>query len=154
GQNFIAGEQLRALARQAAKYKRLLTVIERKSDSRIVDGIVKFAKLTKASLRDQKALVAALGRMQQYFDQYAPELSDVKLVMAADTEHGGFKISTPARTAGVRKATTIDFEFMDSPEFNDLTAAYADLAVLGDAPYFLENGSDIIEFSRVEELAD
>src|SRR6185436_15774903 len=29
--NFIVGEQLRALARQAAKYKRLLAVIERKA---------------------------------------------------------------------------------------------------------------------------
>jgi DNA gyrase subunit B len=150
----IAGEELRRLARQAAKYKRLLAVMDRKCDSRIADGIVKFAKLTKADLTDQKALVRALGQMQKYFDQFAPELSDVKLTIAADTEHGGFKISVPARTAGVRKATTIDFEFMDSPEFADLTAAYADLAVLGDAPFFLENGADIIEFSRVEELAD
>jgi DNA gyrase subunit B len=150
----IKGAELRQLARAAAKYGRLLSVIDRKCDSRIVDGLVKFAKLTKADLGDQKALVAALSRMQKYFDQYAPELSDVKLTIAADSEHGGFKLSVPARTAGVRKATTIDFEFMDSPEFTDLTAAYADLAPLGEAPFFLENGGDIIEFTRVEELAE
>jgi DNA gyrase subunit B len=92
--------------------------------------------------------------MQKYFDQFAPELSDVKLVMAEDKEHSGWKLSVPPRTAGVRKATTIDFEFMDSPEFVDLTAAYQELAVLGDAPFFLEHGSDIIEFTRVEELAE
>jgi DNA gyrase subunit B len=150
----VKGAELRQLARAAAKYGRLLSVIDRKCDSRIVDGLVKFAKLTKADLGDQKALVAALSRMQKYFDQYAPELSDVKLTIAADSEHGGFKLSVPARTAGVRKATTIDFEFMDSPEFTDLTAAYADLAPLGEAPFFLENGGDIIEFTRVEELAE
>jgi DNA gyrase subunit B len=33
-------------------------------------------------------------------------------------------------------------------------AVYNDLAVLGDAPYFLESGSEIIEFTRMEELAD
>ena len=43
---------------------------------------------------------------------------------------------------------------MDSPEFTDLTGAYAELAVLGEAPYFLEHGSEIIEFARIEELAD
>jgi DNA gyrase subunit B len=43
---------------------------------------------------------------------------------------------------------------MDSPELTDLTAAFRDLSALGDAPFFLENGSDIIEFSRVEELAE
>src|SRR5450432_4492932 len=43
GHSFIAGDELRKLARQAAKYKRLLTVMDRKCDARIVDGIVKFA---------------------------------------------------------------------------------------------------------------
>jgi DNA gyrase subunit B len=150
----IVGDELRRLARQAAKYKRLLAVIERKCDSRIVDGIVKFAKLTKNDLRDQKAILAAIRRMKDYFDQYAPELSDVVLRIEPDSEHGGSKLAVPARTAGVRKSTTIDFDFMDSPEFTDLVAVHGELSVLGDAPYFLENGADIIEFTRPEELAD
>ena len=54
-----------------------------------------------------------------------PELSDAVLKVAPDSEHGGFKIVAPARTAGVRKATEIDFEFMDSPEFSDLVAIHA-----------------------------
>jgi DNA gyrase subunit B len=150
----ITGEELRRLCRQAAKYRRLLGVIDRKCDSRIVDGMVKFAKLTKNDLRDQKAILAALQRFKQNVDHFAPELSDVTLTVAADSEHGGFKISAAARAAGVRKATTIDFEFMDSPEFTDLSAAFQELAVLGDAPYFLEHGAEIIEFARVEELAE
>jgi DNA gyrase subunit B len=150
----IVGDELRRLARQAAKYRRLLAVIDRKCDSRIVDGFVKFAKLTKNDLRDQKAIAGAVKRLQEYFDQFAPELSDVVLKIAPDSEHGGFKISVPARTAGVRKPTTIDFEFMDSPEFTDLTAVHQELAVMGEAPFFIENGNDVIEFSRAEELAE
>jgi hypothetical protein len=55
---------------------------------------------------------------------------------------------------GVRKNTTIDFEFMDSPEFTDLSAIYSDLAVLGTPPYSLgaANGEPL-EFTRVEDLA-
>jgi len=150
----ISGEALRQLCRQAAKYRRLLGVMDRKVDGRIVDGFVKFAKLSKEDLRDQQAVAAGAVRLQKNFDLFAPELSDVVLRVEADGEHGGWKLVVPARTAGVRKATTIDFEFMDSPEFADLLAVYADLAALGDAPYFLENGSDIIEFARVEELGD
>jgi DNA gyrase subunit B len=150
----VVGEELRKLARQAAKYKRLLAVMDRKCDARIVDGMVKFAKLTKEILQDQKAVLSALARFKKNIDLFAPELSDVVLTVAADSEHGGFKVSVPARSAGVRKPTTIDFELMDSPEFTDLTTAHAALELLGEAPFFLENGADIIEFSRVEELAD
>jgi DNA gyrase subunit B len=150
----IIGQELQRLARQAARYRRLLGVIDRKCDARIVDGIVKFARLTKNDLRDQMTVAKALTRLQQYFDQFAPELSDAVLKVAPDTEHGGFKIVASARAAGVRKPTTIDFEFMDSPEFADLVAIHKDLIVMGESPYILEHGTDLIDFARLEELAD
>src|SRR4030095_737232 len=37
GQDGIAGDELRRRARQAAKYKRLLGVIDRKGDARVID---------------------------------------------------------------------------------------------------------------------
>jgi DNA gyrase subunit B len=150
----ITGEQLRGLCRQAARYKRLLRVIDRKMDARIIDAIVKTSGLTKADLKDQEALAAALPKLQRHFDQFAPELSDALLKIAPETEHGGFRIEVPVRSGGVRKATTVDFAFMDSPEFTDLAAIHRELAVAGAPPFVLEGGSDQLEFSRIEELAD
>jgi len=115
---------------------------------------VKFARLSKNDLRDKANVARALSRLQPYFDQYAPELSGTEFKLADDTEHSAFKIVASAHAGGVRKPTTIDFEFLDSPEYTDLVAAYADLAALGEAPYILENGKELVEFTRVEELAD
>jgi DNA gyrase subunit B len=150
----LVGERLREMTRLATKYKRLLAVMDRRCDARIVDAIVKAARLSKNDLRDQMVVAKALTRLQEYFDAYAPELSDAVLKVAPDSEHGGFKIVAPARTAGVRKATEIDFEFMDSPEFSDLVAIHEQLATLGAPPYVLENGNEVIEFRRLEELAE
>ncbi|HEX2660811.1 MAG TPA: DNA topoisomerase (ATP-hydrolyzing) subunit B [Polyangia bacterium] len=150
----IAGEQLRAYARAAAKYKRLLSVIDRKCDSRIVDAIVKASKLDKAALTDQAVVAKSLVHLQAYLDKYAPELSDAVMKVAPDTEHGGFKIVVPVKAGGVRKATTIDFAFLDSPEFIDLSAVYQQLAALGAPPYFLDSAGETLELQRLEELAD
>ena len=150
----IAGEQLRNFARLAGKYKRLSALIDRKCDARIVDAIVKSANLSKTDLRDQAVVAKALVRLQEYFDKVAPELSDAVLKIAPDTEHGGFKIVAPPKVGGVRKPTTIDFEFMDSPEFTDLNTLYSQLASLGPPPYFLDNGGDPLVLQRLEELAD
>jgi DNA gyrase subunit B len=154
GKPGIAGDELRRLARQAGRYKRLLNVLDRRCDWRIVDGIVKFARLSKNDLRDQAAVLKALGRLQPYFESYAEELFEAKPRVTEDTEHGGFKIVWAAQGGGVRKPTTIDFEFMDSPEIADLVAIHADLEGLGEPPYILENGKELSEFNRVEELAD
>ena len=153
----IAGETLRTYVRAAGKYKRLLSVIDRKCDARIVDGIVKTSKLTKADLADQAVVAKTLARLQEYFDKYAPELSDAVIRIAPDTEHGGFKIVVPVgagKAGGVRKATTIDFAFLDSPEFIDLSEIHAQLLPLGQPPYLLDNGGETEELQRLEELAN
>jgi DNA gyrase subunit B len=152
----VTGDQLRQLSRLAGRYKRLLKVIDRKVDARIVDAIVKSARLEKGDLRDQKVVAKALVSLQEYFDKYAPELSDAVLKVTADSEHDGFKIEVPARSGGVRKNTTVDFNFMDSPEYADLANIYTSLAVLGPPPYALRagGGDTTVEFNRVEDLAE
>jgi DNA gyrase subunit B len=150
----IDRDRLRQLARQAGRYKQLLRAFDRKCDSRLIDAIVKAAHLTKADLKDQMVVAKALARLQEYFDTYAPELSDVVFKVTPDSEHGGFKIEAPVRPGGIRKVTVIDFPLMDSPEFADLATLYQQLAVLGPPPYHLESGKDTVEFKRLEELAD
>ncbi len=154
GAGAITGDKLRHLARQAGRYKRLLRVLDRKCDARLIDAIVKAARLAKADLRDPKILAKALTRLEEYFDAYAPELKDVVLKLAPDSEHGGYKIEAPVRPAGIRRPTVIDFQFLDSPEFGDLTALYQELAVLGPPPYRLEAGSETVDFNRLEDLAE
>jgi DNA gyrase subunit B len=152
GKDGIAGDELRRRARQAGKYKRLLGVLDRRGDARIIDGLVKSMRLSKEDLRDQMKLARAPLSLQKYFDRFAPELSDTKFTVAADSEHGGFKIVAPVKGGGVRRVTTIDFELLNSPEFADLQALAIELAAVGEAPYVLDHGAEQIEFARIEEL--
>ena len=150
----IGGESLRHLARVAGRYRRLLRVLDRRFDARLVDAIVKAAKLSKSDLKDPKLIATALARLEAYFDAFAPELKDVFLKLAPDTEHGGYKIEAPVRPMGIRRATVIDYAFLDSPEFGDLSALHQELSVMGPAPYRLISGSEEVDFERVEDLAD
>jgi len=150
----IGGDTLRHLARQAGRYRRLLRVVDRRFDARLVDAIIKAAHLSKADLKDPKLIAKGLARLEEYFDAYAPELKDVVLKLAPDSEHGGYKIEAPVRPSGIRRATVIDFPFLDSPEFADLTALHQELSIMGAAPYRLESGGDQVDFDRVEDLGD
>jgi DNA gyrase subunit B len=61
----VTGDKLRKLSRAAGRYKRLLKVIDRKLDARIVDAIVKSSRLTKSDLRDQMVVAKALASLQE-----------------------------------------------------------------------------------------
>ncbi len=112
-QDGIAADELRRRARQAGKYKRLLGVLDRRGDARIIDAIVKSARLTKEDLRDQMKLAHIPPSLQKYFDRFATELSDTVFKVVPDSEHGGFKLVAPSKGGGVRRETTIDFEFSE-----------------------------------------
>ena len=77
------------------------------------------------------------------------------LKLAPDSEHGGYKIEAPVRPAGIRRATVIDFPFLDSPEFADLSAA-APGAVRSWASRRIgwRPAGEIVEFDRVEDLGE
>jgi DNA gyrase subunit B len=150
----IGGEALRHLARQAGRYRRLLRVLDRRFDARLVDAIIKAAHLSKADLKDPRLIAKGLARLEEDFEAYAPELKDVVLKLAPDSEHGGYKIEAPVRPSGIRRATVIDFPFLDSPEFADLSTLHQELSIMGSSPYRLESGGDTVDFDRVEDLGD
>lgn len=152
GKNQIDGEALRNLARQAGRYRKLLKVLDRKVDSRLIDAIIKAAHISKSDLKEAKQIAKALKRLEEYFEKYTPELKDVVMKIEPDNEHGGFKIEAPVRPAGIKRQTVIDFEFLDSPEFADLENLHKEMSIMGDAPYRLETEEDSIEFERLEEI--
>jgi DNA gyrase subunit B len=134
----------------------VLTQIEKKADSRIIDAMVTASKLKKDDLKDQNATAQALSRMQAHFNQFVPELASVEFELLKDAEHGGFKITCPARYGGARKNTVVDFAFLDSPEYEELNRLGEELAKFGAPTYRLESreadGPDPIELDKLDKL--
>jgi DNA gyrase subunit B len=137
-QKTVAGAELRALGKKALRYTQVLNQIEKKTDSRIIDALVKASGLTKEALHDQQATGSAIERMQSYFVRYSPELVGVEFDLKNDAEHGGFKIVCPTRYGGARKQTVVDFTFLDSPEYEELMRLGGEFDAFGAPPYRLE----------------
>ena len=131
GSGKIEGAQLRTLGKRALRYQQVLTLLEKKYDARIIDGFLRAGQLTKDVLRDEVSTRAAIKRVDAHLlaAKAGISLSDAEL--ANDAEHGGWKIVFPARYGGARKHTVLDFQFLDSPEYEELARLSAEL---GSAP--------------------
>jgi len=149
----VDGDRLRHLSRVSAKYRRLLEVLDRKLDARILDALLRSSRFSKETLLDEASLKAALALFPAYLQKVAPDLAEVVFRVENDPEHSGFKVVIPARVNGVKKTTVVDFPLLDSGEVGDLMAVHAELAELGEGPYRLENGTEAISLSRLDELS-
>ena len=159
----VSGEPLKALAKKAIKYAALMAQIEKRADGRIVDAIIRASRLKKEDLQDQNLTAKALQRMQQYLQRFSPDLASAEFELKKDTEHGAFKIVCPTRYGGARKQTVIDFRFLNSPEYEELSKIGGEFEAFGDPPFRLEpleaegkqeelDATQIIELDRLDKL--
>ena len=152
GSGPVTGAALVALGKLALRYQQVLAAVEKKADSRIVDAFVAAAKLSKETLRDEKATREALTRVEAHLRKTEPGLSLEGAELATDVEHGGWTIVCPARYGGARKHTVLNFAFLDTPEVEELGRLAVELAKYP-APYALVRSGEEAEGAEPSELA-
>jgi DNA gyrase subunit B len=155
--NGLAGAELTEFLRLALQYGKLLAVIDKRVDGRIVDALVQAADLAQTDLAERARVQALLD------DKVAPYLADrhpdvaaagaVRFEIQDDPEHGGVHIVAPARLGGGRKTVTLDFDFLGSGEYEDLRRLSAQMAERARAPYVIERGHDRVVAKLPAELA-
>jgi DNA gyrase subunit B len=134
----IEGDRLRQLVSRAMKYKKVLDLLEKRGDSRLVDAFVHGAELVRDDLRDPARVEEKKGRALAYLRKIHPDTAEVKLEIQQDPEHGGVKIVPTSRSVGGRKLPALDFDFLDSQEYGELTRLRAQMAEIAAPPYTIQ----------------
>jgi len=143
----LAEASLRRLLECASAYRKIVERMAlRRLDSRVIDAVVWGGDPREADLGDQ----AALG------ERILPALQErigegLRGAVTPDPEHGGFRLRVETRRGGVAYVTTVDTEFLRSPEFQRLVELAGELRRIGAPPFRLERGG---EDAAAEEVAD
>src|SRR6185295_2321904 len=151
--NGLSGQPLADFIRLAMRYTRVLEVLEKRIDARIVDALVQAADLAKADLADGPKLEATLkSKVVPYLAARYKELADIRFELQPDAEHGGFQIHFPKQMGAARKHTVVDFSFVDQPEYEELRKTGAELAKTTQSPYVVERGNEKKELLLLDVL--
>jgi DNA gyrase subunit B len=153
-QKMLEGDQAAVLVRLALRYVKLLKLLDKRADARIVDALVQAAELSRGDLADAARLEKTLNeKVVPYLASSYSDLANVKFELKPDAEHGGVVIRVPARLGSARKATDIDFAFLVGPEYEELRRVREEIAKSAKGPFVLERGNDKQEFQLISELA-
>jgi DNA gyrase subunit B len=150
----LSGEPLAEFIRRVLRYVKVLGLLEKRLDARIVDALVQAADLKRDDLTAAAALQKLLDdKVRPYLAARHLELTQVRFELRPDAEHGGQQIHVPTRLGGARKHTVIDFAFLDTPEYEELRRLRREIAELAAGPWVLEHGDKRHECLLLEELA-
>ena len=132
----LSGKALVKVTKQLIKYSKVLNLLKRRRDPRIVDGLIAASKLSPEMLAGAKTKIdAELDAIAEYLSKTYPELIDFKVDIHDDPERGGSQVVYHSTWNGFPKETVIDNEFLNSAEVGELKALNEAFTEIGKPPF-------------------
>ncbi|MDP3939848.1 MAG: DNA gyrase subunit B, partial [Deltaproteobacteria bacterium] len=143
GKSTLAGERFKSVLKRTIELQKLLGVLARRRDARVIEGLAIIPGFKKDLLRSKKGLVDFLQKsLKPYLEKVHPDCAPVTFAVEPDAEHGGFQARLETKREGATVETLLHADFFSTPEFDEAIRLGGTLNVLGLPPYALRNGDE------------
>lgn len=153
----IKGNRLVDIIKKSILYNRLLEKIERRGwNAKIVDAFANRIDFKKKHLKldSESELDPHLEGIKDWIASSCPEVEDIDWKLEEDSEHNSSRINYTFRENGRRRAVTIDFDFLNSPDFAELRRLCESISAIGSKPYKLKDEEEDHQFQTLGALCD
>jgi DNA gyrase subunit B len=145
----LAGAPLSRLAEGLRQSRRALAKLDRRADASIMRHVLHAFPIAKADLRERKKveteiIPAIRARLTKKMpDLLVPAPDDIKLEW--EVEHGAASITITPRPGAPARPVVIDWNLVDSAEYEEMQAVEQDVRSIGPTPYFVSETSEKAE---------
>jgi DNA gyrase subunit B len=153
----IKGARLLEIIKKSTSYDNILGRLTKLGrDSRIVDAFASTNGFRKSFLKigNENELDTHLQKIKKWVSRFYPEVTDLDWKLEEDTEHNASKIVYSFKDSGRTIHTTIDFDFLNSPDFAEIKNLRESIKAVSEPPYsIIEDGSEI-SLGSLNEVSD
>jgi DNA gyrase subunit B len=147
----IRGELISRLAERLRLFQRVLAKLDRRFDSSILGHAVHAAALGKNDLRERKRVEAAVPLIRARLEKSRPDVLPLTIDVGWEVEHGAARIAIVPRPGAAARPVVIDWNLVDSAEYEQLYSIEQDVRSIGPAPYFVREGDKATSETAVED---
>lgn len=150
----ITEDVLANLVRRLITYGHIMDRVEKKYDPRIVQAFVKGTKIDKETLKNPTFLKQELDKLQAALKEDFPDMGPISIEEKEDEEHSARRIILKSNYRGSGRTTTIDTEFIGTPEIYELIKMEKEFRELAEGPYQIWHGEKRWVVKRLEQVRD
>jgi DNA gyrase subunit B len=150
----IVGQDLTQLTKKLVRYRKILDLIQKRGDPRIVDAFVEATDIDRTLLKDGKRLDLELDKIANYLRKHYEDLKDFEIDMEKDPEHEAQRIVYRTVFNNVPRRTVLDIEFLNSADFGELRKLAREFSELGTGPFKVIAGEETQDFNDLEKVKD
>ena len=151
----ITGDELREYIKATNAYRRMHEQLNKRGDARVSGAFAEAGDITKADLQSRERLEAIIAeRINPFLAQRYDSLRDIDFELVRDDEHGVFRVRAPIGSGGIRRETVIDFDLLDSFEFQEVKRLSRELAQHLEGPFSVIGKSGVSQEAKsLDEMA-
>jgi DNA gyrase subunit B len=151
----LSGIPLFNLAKRMKLSREVLGKLDRRCDARVIAALVRSSGLGRDELRDRAKVQEAEKALKAYMEARYPDLCPIDVAISHEPEHGAERMAVSMRPGASARITVIDWDLVDSAEYQELLSIEEDIRSIGKPPYTAKTGnSDPVIIPDAERLAE
>jgi DNA gyrase subunit B len=130
----LSGRPLLNLVQRLRTFRSILSKLDRRWDARVVAGLCRACRMTPENFESEERLEAAARSLHEYLEMHHhADLSPV--TVRVEQGHEGRLLSIRFRPGVSATPVTVDREFVESEDFQELVSIEEDVQSIGPPPY-------------------
>jgi DNA gyrase subunit B len=151
----LSGKPLFVLAKRMKLAREILGKIDRRCDARVVAGLVRASGLGRDELRQPERVKEAEKALSDYMQARYPDLCPIQVDISTEVEHGAGRMAVSMRPGASARVSVIDWNLVDSAEYQELLSIEEDVRSIGLPPYTVKSGgAQPVTIADAEKLAE
>jgi DNA gyrase subunit B len=153
----LSGKPLLHLAERLRMFRKALAKIDRRADAKLVAAVLRASGLGKNDIRDRKKVEQAVPSIRAWLEKKYPDIFPLTIDIGWETEHGAATIGIRPRPGSAAREITIDWNLVESAEYEELHSIELDVRSMGPAPYFaatIKGSAESAEEAKETEIDD
>lgn len=152
-QSPISGVRLTNLMRKVLGYKKILEKVEKKGkDKNIINALTQHGYFTKETLKDRGKLTSIMCEVRSSVSALQKQIPEIEFEISEDMEHNCFEVQCTSWGNGSPRKTVIDFDLLNSPEFEELRKLSKGFEITGKPPLVVEDNGNRFDVNTLEEV--
>jgi DNA gyrase subunit B len=148
----LTGDPLFRLAERLRMFRRTLAKLEHRTDPWVLGQTLHAVALGKSDLRERSKVESSVPAIVARLEQCRPDIAPVEVTVDWEAEHGAACIHIYPRRGGAARPIVIDWDVVNSAEYEELYAIEQDVRSVGAPPYFVgDSGSDDSKETLIED---
>ncbi|HNR11706.1 MAG TPA: DNA topoisomerase (ATP-hydrolyzing) subunit B [Thermodesulfobacteriota bacterium] len=151
----IKGTRLVTFARKILHYEKLLQQMERRNHVRgILEEVVQDTRFTASVLKEKHQLHDILNEIKARIVAASTGIAPIEFDLGMDFEHDCFKVLVSIQENGRRRKVTIGYDFLSSPEFEELRHVAREIRATAAPPFSIDEDGKAMEVKTYSQLID